>query len=383
MRSVDIALISLSLVFLGLAYIASDVEPASIEEAGEGRLVEFTGVCAYSSDGFSILTDGRFSVPVFSDLKVGKVYRVIGIYRGSGIKPRKVEDGKIELEEYEGAYWVDYYPSLLTPKKIKLKFELSGVHEGELVRVKGVFFGSKLVPVEYHVIGNLTSPKDGYPFKFKGIVLYGGNPGIIFWKNRSVKVYLRDNQTLIPGRVVEVLGITRVAGRITVYASVVKDVGSANISEKPRVGEIVEDECRIVQKLEDGVKLECLNLPLSNVMGRVGDKVKFRALRRFSDYLCLNYTLFPRENLGNMICSPKVGKAGKVSGVVENVKEVRGRIIAQVKHGNCRILLKVKPDVKIGVGDKVEAFGVFSTYYKKPVLIVEEEEDICLNSSCR
>ncbi|MFA4641198.1 DNA-binding protein [Pyrococcus kukulkanii] len=383
MRLVDIALILLSLVFLALAYVTSNVEPVSIGEAEDGKLVEFTGVCVYSSDGFSILTDGKFSVPVFSDLKLRKVYKVIGVYRRNGIKPRKIEDGKIELEEYEGAYWVDYYPSLLTPKKIKLKFGLSGVEEGELVRVRGIFFGSKLVPVEYYVVGNLTSPKDGYPFKFRGVVLYGGNPGIIFWKNRSVKVYLKDNQTLIPGRVVEVFGITRITGKIIVYTSRLRYLGSANVSEKPNVGEIAEGECRIIQKLENRVKLECLDLPLSNVTGRVGDKIKFRALKRFSDYLCLNCTLYPRENLGNMICNPEAGKAGKVSGVVENVKEVRGRIIAQVRNGNCRILLKIKPDIRIEIGDKVEAFGVFSTYYKKPILIVEGEEDICLNSCCR
>ncbi|CUX77102.1 hypothetical protein CHITON_0323 [Thermococcus chitonophagus] len=368
---------------MGLANIVSNVEPVDIMEAEEGKLVEFTGVCAYSSDGFSILTDGKFSVPVFSDLEVGEVYRVIGVYRGRGIKPRRIESGDMELEEIEGAYWVDYYPSILTPKKIKLKFELSGVEQGEIVRVRGVFFGSKLVPVEYRVVGNLTYPKDGYPFKFRGVVLYGGNPGVILWKNRSVRVYLKDNFTLIPGRVVEVFGITRVAGGIIVYASHFRDTGSANVSEKPNIGEIAESECRIIQKLENRVKLECLDLPLSNVTGRIGDKVKFKALRRFSDYLCLDCTLYPREDLGNMICSPEVGKAGKVSGVVESVKEVRGRIIAQVRHGDCKILLKLKPDVKVKVGDEVEAFGVFSTYYRKPILVVEGEEDICLNSSCR
>ncbi|AFK21861.1 hypothetical protein [Pyrococcus sp. ST04] len=372
----DVIYLLLSIVFLGLALIVSNQEPTKLSDASEGSLVEFVGVCAYSSGDFSILTDGQVSVPVYSYLEPGKVYRVVGIYRGKGIKPREIREGTLELEEYIGAYWVDYYPSILTPKKIKLRFGLQNVTPGDIVKVRGVFFGSRLVPVEYEKLGRLREPRDGFPFNFTGVVLYGGNPALMLWENRSVRVYLRDNKTLTPGHRVSVLGITRVSGsRITVYASNFSILGIADEM-------IVSGGCRISEVLDDRVKVECLDMPLSNVTGRVGDIVEFKALKRFRDYLCLSCNVTQRATMENMICHPEIGKVGRVSGVVEEASMKRGSLLIKVSKNGCKVLVKIREQLNVKPGDKLDAFGVFSTYYSNPVLIVQGREDICVNSSC-
>ncbi|CAB49095.1 hypothetical protein [Pyrococcus abyssi] len=214
----DVLYLSLSLVFLLLSNLLSSVEPKDILDASEGDLVEFSGVCGYSSGDFSILTDGKMSIPVYAPLKVGKVYKVIGVYRNGGIKPREITNGSVELETIVGAYWFDYAPSILTPRRVYLKYPINA-SPGDIVEVKGAFFGSKLVPVSYKKLGHIEEPKDGYPLEIEGRVVKGGNPSYVKWRGRTIKVYLKDNASLETGSFVNVLGIVRVYGnKITMYA---------------------------------------------------------------------------------------------------------------------------------------------------------------------
>lgn len=378
----DVVYLLMFFVFLSLAISLSNPPPKDIIEAEEGDLVEFEGICVYSSDDFSIITDGKFSVPVLSGLEVGKAYKIVGVYRGEAIKPgiiEKTEGEELSLVRVTGAYWVDYYPYILTPKKVKLKFELENVSIGEIVEVKGVFFGTKLVPVEYKSLGFLSYPKDGYPFEFTGVVLYGGNPGGILWMNKSVRAYLPDNQTLTPGQVVKIVGITKVSGDyISVYArnfSVVDFAKETTNIEGAKVGEIIVGSCRVSRVFLEYLELECLDKKVFGVKGRVGDLVHFKALKRFGSYLCLECNLTAREDMENSICTPQIGKVGKVAGKV--VKVSKNKIL--VEFNRCKVSVKLPEGVKVREGDYITAYGVFSTYYDKPMLIVYGEEDVCVN----
>ncbi|AEC51624.1 hypothetical protein PNA2_0708 [Pyrococcus sp. NA2] len=227
----DLIYISLAFVFLFLSNVLSNVEPKDILEAKEGDLVEFSGVCGYSSGDFSIITNGKISIPVYTGLEVGRIYRIVGVYRNRGIKPRIVENGSLELETIRGAYWFDYAPSLLTPKRVYLKYPLANVSPGEIVEAKGVFFGSKFLVVSYRKLGRIREPRDGFPFEFSGRVVKGGNPAYVEWNKARIKVYLKDNQTLKTGVLVKILGISKVYGKkIIIYAynvTVVSDEGTS------------------------------------------------------------------------------------------------------------------------------------------------------------
>lgn len=94
-----------------------------------------------------------------------------------------------------------------------------------------MFFGSKLVPVEYRKLGRIREARDGYPLEIEGLVVKGGNPAYVIWNDKKIKVYLRNNQTLVKGDFVKLIGIVRVYGsKITMYAyntTVIKDEGTS------------------------------------------------------------------------------------------------------------------------------------------------------------
>ncbi|AEH25307.1 hypothetical protein [Pyrococcus yayanosii] len=388
MRKWDALLIVAFFTFLLMSLLLTPKEPVSLENAQKGSLVEFSGVCVYSSGDFSVLSNGSRSVPVYASLEIGKVYKVVGVFDGRGIKPREVGDGLISLQTFVGAYWFDNGPQLLMPERIWLLTELN-ISKGTIIEVKGLFHGRKLVPVSYTVLGRSEQPRDGMPFKLRGTVIYGGNPATLWWWGEAVRIYLPKGIELEPGTLVEVLGVIRVRSTLVLYVNDPADVrklGSA--LEVPlgeaEVGDVVRSSCRVVGRSGRGLKLECLDKPLAGFEARTGDLIVFRALKRPGSYLCLECSVIEeRESLENSICFPGSG-VRRISGTVSWVKVYsNGFGLANVTERGCWVLLKLRKSLNITLspGERVDAYGFFTEYRGFSAFEVQGREDICWGSS--
>ncbi|WP_231855737.1 hypothetical protein [Thermococcus peptonophilus] len=376
-------MISLTIVSLALIRISPPKEDA------------FTGLCVYSSPGFSTLYNGNQSVAIGRSLEVGRVYTAYGRLRKTSrglwmdVSSLQVSPPNFPLESIEGAYWTDRSPQLLTPERVYLASPINA-SKGELVLVKGLEYGKNFYPIEVHTRGLPASPKNGFPFVVEGVVLSTGRYISIWNGSEEFKVLKLRGVEVSPGQRVRVVGIVRVRDYIYLYPSESEDITLLGYSEsKPlwnsSIGDIVETECLVLNS-GSTLKLNCTDLRLYGFKARTGDLLHIRALRRKSSLLCLNCSIVqPREKLPNELCGYSPGNFAKISGTVTWVKRYRnGFGLANVTYGNCWVLLKLPTSLGVSVtsGENVTAYGFFTTYREKPAFEVRSGDDICSGSSC-
>lgn len=362
--------------FLGLYWVSSIPQEDS-----------FTGVCVYSSPGFSILSNGSTSVGVSEGLDVGKVYRVYGrFYRnGERMKVSRIERASptFPLVEVEGYYWPSRGFYILTPERVKLGYPLKSP-KGSRVLLKGIFHGSRFYPVEYSVEGFSREFIDGLPLLLEGVVLQSGERTVLWNGSTEVILYLPYGIRLKPGKRVRILGIARRYSKPALLVDSEEDVvilGNAKLRgiESARIGEIGVGNCTVVSKKRSGLKLDCSDKVLKSADGRVGDEFAIKALVRKGSILCISCGVVrPREELPNSIC----GGNGivRVHGTVEWVRVYKnGFGLANVSNGDCWLLLKLRKslNVSLNANESVTAYGEFTTYRGLPALEINSGEDVC------
>ncbi|WP_457742064.1 hypothetical protein [Thermococcus sp.] len=356
----------------------------------------FTGLCVYSSGSFSVLYNGSTSVAVGEKLELGNVYKVEGrlriTHRGFWIDVSSVfpANATFPLERVEGAYWHSNGPVLLTPSRHRLAYPIN-VSKGELVVLKGLSYGSKFYPLKVKELGYLEEPKDGMPYLLEGVVLYGGNPVTLWNGSEEFRVYLPHGVKLKPGLRVWVLGVVRLYSIITLYVDSSEDIEVLGSTDKrpiklAEIGEIGTGECLVTERTSRYLRLNCTSLKLYGFSARVGDTLRFEALRRKSSLLCLNCSVAkPREELPNGICNFDKGNFAKISGKVSWVKIYRnGFGIANVTNGTCSVLLKISSRLGISLteNESVTAYGFFTTYRGRPAFEVHSGDDVCFGRYC-
>ena len=358
--------------------------------ASPGKLDKFTGVCVYSSDSFSILSDGRISVGVYSHLQEGVVYRVEGrMYNtSSGLRIRHVRIEQAEptfpLSTVKGAYWTSSGHYILTPEKVKLAVPLP-VEKGEMVTVEGIWYRNRFYPLRYSVLGFSERPRNGMPWRVEGTVIYGGTRPVLWNGSEEVVLYLPYGTEVEVGRRVRVVGIVRFYSRLSLIVDSPDDVlvvghGERVPVSKASIGDIAVGNCTVIS-VGRSLKLDCTGLKLSNFRARVGDRVYFEAVKRKSSLYCVDCRVIePREHLPNEICSFSEGKFARISGRVEWVKVYKnGFGLANVTGDNCWVLLKLRKslDVSLEVNQTVTAYGFFTTYRGMPAFEVQSGDDLC------
>lgn len=352
----------------------------------------FTGLCIYSTDGFSLLSNGTHRVAVGKSLEVGETYRVFGrlrrTNRGLWMDVRSVEPAKPDfpLESVEGAYWIDWNPVLLTPSRIRLAREINA-SKGEVVLIRGLESGGKFYPLYVERRGFLETPKEGFPFAVRGVVLSTTGKYAVVWNgSEEFKVLRFRGVELHPGMRVKVVGVVRIRDSIYIYPASGKDFEIIGYPKpvplsNSSTGDFVDAECYVTGKGKRSLKLDCTELRLYGFKAKVGDLVHVLGLRRKSSILCINCSVVkPREKLPNSICKPVPNRPLKISGRVEWVKTYRnGFGIANVTFGKCWILLKLPKSLRVAVkpGEWITAFGFFTEYRGMPAFHVESREDLC------
>ena len=351
---------------------------------------EFVGVCVYSGDGFSILTDGQGSVGVYSSLEVGRVYRVTGVpfnsSSGIRIRPESIEQTEptFPLETTTGAYWPSRGYYLLTPTKVRLAVPLD-IPKGEFVRVEGMWYGGKFYPVRYSRVSPPKEPSDGMPWAVEGTILYSGQKTVLWNGSEEIALYLPYGTELKPGQRVRVLGIVRFYSTLSLLVDSKDDVALLGMAqEKPlmgaEIGDIATGTCMVVESGRS-LRLNCTDMRVYGFSARRGDVIQFKALRRKSSLLCLNCIVVnPRESLPNGICSFSEGKFARIAGNVSWVKVYRnGFGIANVTHGDCWIIIKLRKSLNVSVqpNETLEAYGFFTTYRNMPAFEVNSGDDLC------
>ncbi|ASJ08303.1 hypothetical protein A3L11_03285 [Thermococcus siculi] len=380
-RKLVIVLITALSAILGLLFVTGNerVESSS-----------FTGLCVYSSGGFSVLSNGEDSVGVYASLEVGKVYRVFGVFfntsSGVKIRPERVEvtEPTFPLESITGAYWPSRGYYLLTPGRIKLALPLH-VPKGGLVRVNGLWYGGRFYPVGYTQLGIPSSPSADMPWLVEGVILRTGRSTILWNGSEEIILYLPYGTELKPGQRVKVLGIVRFYSKLSLFVDSPEDVEILGTAmERPvreaGVGEVATGNCTVVGSGRS-LKLNCTDLRLYGFSARVGDTVHLEALRRKSSLLCLNCTVvIPREELPNGICSFSPGRFARIVGNVSWVKVYRnGFGLANVTSGDCWVLLKLRKSLGVSVEENqtVTAYGFFTTYRDMPAFEIQSGDDLC------
>ncbi|WP_240910893.1 hypothetical protein [Thermococcus sp. MV5] len=377
------------LYYLGNLQLQSAVP---LEMAEKGDIIEFTGICVNSKENFALLYNGSETIVVFETLESGKAYKI----RGKLTNPAKncVEAFEINqtspkvlpLETLTGAYWVDDYCQLLTPKKISLNTCLNA-SKGERVIIEGLYYNKRFYVVNYTRLGFENSPKDNMPFLIVGSVIYGGNPATIWDGDEEVKVYLPYNQTLRAGEYVEVLGTAKLYSTLTIYVDDKSDVrvlGRARKSPigEEKIGEVAYGACAVKKSTNAYISLDCTSIPLYGFSARRGDEVQFEAIRRKNSLYCLECKVSkPREKLENSLCNPNPEVPSKIEGDVKWVKVYsNGFGIANITNGNCWTLLKLPKSLGITLeeGEHVVAFGFHTTYRGMPAFEIASREDIII-----
>ncbi|NJE08209.1 hypothetical protein E3E31_06685 [Thermococcus sp. M39] len=384
-----------SLIMLGAVYVIGHDEYTSLKSAQKGDTVVFTGLCVYSKGDFSVLTNGYETVMVYRNLTEGRIYTIRGKLTDKerrALYPLEIANGSAEellISNLSGVYWVDYNCYILIPQKVKLNKCLN-IQKGAEVNAKGVLYGNTFYILSFEVGDFLAEPKDGFPYRVVGVVINNGTPTVIWNGKEKVKVYLPYKFSLNLGDKVEILGIARLYSTLTLYVNSpddVKLIGKAK--RKPlgeeNVGDIVYGSCQVV-KSGRSLGLNCTDLKLYSFSARIGDIIKFEALRRERSLVCLNCSVkLPREKLENSICSPERAGIIKIEGKVSWVKIYKnGFGLANITNGDCWILLKLKKSLNLEFKENqtVTAFGVYTTYREKPALELLSGEDICLENSC-
>ncbi len=354
----------------------------------------FVGLCVYSSDGFSVLTNGSESIGVYAKLKPGGVYNVTGSVfntpSGLRMRPKRVRPSPplFPTLNIRGFYWPSRGYYLLVPgsgKRIKLAFFLNA-SKGDMVNVKGLFYHGRFYPVAFSKMKPLKQPEDGMPWQAEGVILYSGRKTVLWNGSAEIALYLPYGLKLKPGVKVKVLGIFRRYSMPSLLVDSPDDltiVGSAPRVpvEEVRIGEIAEGTCTVVNVGKSSLRLNCTKLRLIGFKALRGDTVRFEALVRKSSMLCLNCAIREsREELPNGICGFSPGKLARISGTVAWVKLYgNGFGLANVTDGNCWVLLKLRKSlgVSLRTNETVTAYGTFTTYRGMPALEIESGEDVC------
>ncbi|WP_456395874.1 hypothetical protein [Thermococcus sp.] len=386
MGLLDIVLtIGIIVVLLGMSLYSPHAHQKST------MLANFTGLCIYSSPGFSILTDGEKKIAVLKTLNVSTIYRVSGVMLnstyGSRLKPVNISRATpavLELKSVKGAFWKDEGCYLLTPARVKLGWCPSAA-KGTVLEVKGIHYGSLFYPVNFSSRGYMRRPENGMPFKAEGIVIYT-HPDTVIWNGtHEIRLYLPYGIRLKAGDRVRVLGIVRFYSMLTL---IIESPGDVEITGKARkvpvgeasVGEIAEGRCMVLSAGK-GLSMNCTPLKLYGFKAKIGDTVKFEAIRRKNSLYCLKCAVIAsRKTLKNSICTPTPGKFGKIEGRVGWVKTYKnGFGLANITEGSCWVLLKLPKSLGISLRENqsITAFGTFTTYRGMPAFSVKSGEDVC------
>lgn len=365
---------------------------------GEAGSSTFVGVCVKTGEGYAILFNGTSTILVPKPLETGKVYAVEGeieerngLQRISGrYRIREARSAPFPTETLQGAYWIRKgKPYLLTPDWVELSRPLDAP-KGSRVKASGLRYGSKFYPVEYSVIENASGEfDDGMPAKIRGVVLghFGSKNRIVVWNgSERLYVYLPYGQTVSVGKAVEILGRVSITSRINVYVDSRGDVRvrgyptSVPINESS-TGEIGEGTCTVVRVEKSGLSLDCTDLKLKGVQARAGDVLRVKALNTGSYLRCIQCGIVKdRKELPNGICNPAKGRFSRIQGKVEWVKTYRnGFGIANVTNGPCWVLLKLPKSlgVSLSEGERVTAYGFFTTYRGERAFEVGSGDDVC------
>jgi len=379
-RTIAVTLVGILIVMVALFRVGGDEREF------------FVGLCVYSSDGFSVLTNGTHSVGVPATLELGRTYLVEGRFyessSGTRVDPSRVVETvpDFPLTGISGAYWFSgdrYY--LLTPAKVRLAHPLEA-SKGEMVRARGIFYRGRFYPVNYSRLGPLLSPADGMPWSVRGVVLYSGRKTILWNGSAEIALYLPYGLHLKPGTEIRAIGIFR---RYSMPSLLVDSSGDvAVVGNAPRVpveeagtGEVAVGSCMVVDVGKSSLRLNCTKLRLTGFRARDGDTVHFEALVRKSSMLCLNCKIQKsREELPNGICGFSPGRFARVHGRVEWVKVYgNGFGLANVTDGKCWVLLKLRKSlgVSLTANGTVTAYGTFTTYRGMPALEIRSGDDVC------
>ncbi len=355
------------------------------------KQVTFTGLCIYSSPGFSILTDGKEKIAVLESLNVSTVYRVSGVMLNgtysSRLKPVNVSvlnASALRLRSIRGALWKEGDCYLLTPSRIKLAWCINA-SKGELLDVDGIYYGSLFYPLRFSSQGYLRKPENGMPFRIEGVVIYT-SPNAVLWNGtREIRLYLPYDIRLKLGQRVRALGIVRFYSKLTIIVESPEDIEITGSARKlpvktASVGDIAEGMCRVINTGR-ALTLNCTELRLYGFSARRGDLIRFEAIRRKSSLYCLRCTVVASRNMmKNDICNPENDRFGKIEGRVKWVKVYKnGFGLANITKGRCWILLKLPKSLGISLkgNQTVTAFGTFTTYRSMPAFSVKSGEDVC------
>ena len=382
-KRLTIVLIVGSLIVLSLM--------ASVTPENQG-MDEFTGLCVYSSNSFSVLSNGRETVGVNLKLKLGGVYNVKGrIYNSStGLRMKVLTVNpalpNFELESMEGFYWHwgdRHY--LLTPVRVKLGLPLP-VRKGERVLIEGIWHGGKFYPVRYSPKGLPQKPGDGLPWIVKGTIIHNGTRILLWNGSEVIRLYLPYGTKLRLGSRVRVVGIARLYSTLSLLVQSVEDVAVlGEPTPKPlksaSVGDLAVGNCTVLTAGRS-LGLDCSEKPLYGFSARIGDQIRIKAVVRPSSLYCLNCTLvLPRESLPNSICSFEEGSIARIEGRIEWIKVYKnGFGIANVTQNDCWILLKLRKSLGVypEVNQTITAYGFFTTYRGVRAFEVPSRDDLCL-----
>ncbi|WP_461865420.1 hypothetical protein [Thermococcus sp.] len=391
-RRLDIViLIGVLVVLLAMRFYSPAVYQKSSTNKQELKLVNFTGLCIYSSPGFSVLTNGEKKIAILGTLKTGTIYKVSGIMLnstyGNRLKPVNISRtnlSALKLKNVTGVFWRDEGCYLLTPSRIKLAW-CPNATKGTLLKVEGINYGHLFYPMNFSSKGYPKNPENGMPFLAEGIVIYTSPNAVIWNGTEEIRLYLPYHTHLKLGERVRVLGIVKFYSMLTIVVESPEDIkiiGEARkISiDEASIGDIAEGTCMV---LDSGraISLNCTTLKLYGFSAKRGDIVKFEAIRRKSSLYCLKcIVIASRNTLSNDICTPKLGKFGKIEGKVKWVRVYKnGFGLANITRNSCWVLLKLPKSMKISLRENqtITAFGTFTTYRGMPAFQVKSREDIC------
>ncbi len=380
------------LLMIGIFLVFSVL--ARIDKPGDES---FVGLCVYSSDGFSVMTNGKTSLGVYAELKLGGIYNVTGgvfnTSSGLRMRPKYIRPSlpTFPTSDIKGFYWPSRGYYLLIPdseKRTKLALPLN-ISKGDMVNVKGLFYRGRLYPVAYSKLTPPSNPRDGMPWRVEGVVLYSSRKPILWNGSDKIVLYLPYSLRLKPGTEVKVLGIFRRYSMPSLIVDSQDDV--TVIGMAPRVpfmeagiGKIAVGACMVVGRGKSSLRLDCTKLRLTGFNARMGDTIRFEALVRKSSLLCLNCSVQEgREELPNGICNFSPGEFVKVHGRVEWVRIYgNGFGLANVTKDNCWVLLKLRKSLGISLttNEAVTAYGTFKTYHGMPALNIESGDDVCFGN---
>ncbi len=354
------------------------------------RLINFTGLCIYSSPDFSVLTDGERKIAILKTLNTGTIYKVSGIMFNSTysklkpVKISRVSANTLKLKSIRGALWKDKECYLLTPSRIKLGWCINAT-KGTVLDVEGISYGSLFYPLHFSSRGYVEKPEEDMPFPVEGIVIYN-SPNTVIWNgSEEIRLYLPYHIHLKLGNRVKVLGIAKFYSMLTIVVEAPEDIKIIGEAQKvpvdnATIGNIAEGTCMVLNRGR-GLSLNCTTLKLYGFSAKIGDLVKFEAIRRRNSLYCLKcMVVASRNTLSNDICTPNPGKFGKIEGRVKWIKLYKnGFRLANITENSCWILLKLPKSLKISLKENqsITAFGTFTTYRDMPAFHVKSREDIC------